>query len=147
MPDRRAQRADEQLVRRSRVLVLEDEAALCDVVVSALRLAGFDASGSGNGDDALVQRDELLPDLLLIDVTVPGLSGLDVCRAVRSRGDRTPIIFLTARDSLQDAVTFELGRRLPGQAIQPRGWWRVRAVLARSGPEVRVHRARTPTST
>jgi two-component system OmpR family response regulator len=94
----------------TRVLVLEDEDSLRDVVVSALRLAGFDARGSASGDDALMQRDMFVPQLVLIDVTVPGLDGHDVCRAIRSRGDRTPIIFLTARDSLQDKLRgFELG--------------------------------------
>jgi two-component system, OmpR family, response regulator len=138
MAERRAPRAEEPQDRRARVLVLEDESALCDVVVSALRLAGFDATGTGTGDDALVQRDAFLPQLMLIDVTVPGLSGLDVCSAVRSRGDRTPIIFLTARDSLQDKLAaFELGA--DDYITKPFSLEelvaRVRAVLARTSSE------------
>jgi two-component system OmpR family response regulator len=110
MPQTRQAPHDERSVPRTKVLVLEDEDSLRDVLVSALRLAGFDARGSANGDDALEQRDAFLPNLMLIDVTGPGLDGLDVCRAIRSRGDRTPIIFLTARDSLQDKLLgFELG--------------------------------------
>ena len=133
--DGRALRNEEQPAPRARVLVLEDEAALCDVVVSALRLAGFDAMGTGNGDDALVRRDDFRPQLMLIDVTVPGLNGLDVCRAVRSRGDRTPIIFLTARDSLQDKLAaFELGADdyLTKPFSLEELVARVRAVLART---------------
>jgi two-component system OmpR family response regulator len=95
---------------RTRVLVLEDETALADVLVSALRLAGFDARSAATGDEALLQCDVFFPQLLLVDVTLPGLSGLDVCRVIRGRGDRTPVIFLTARDSLQDKLAaFELG--------------------------------------
>jgi two-component system OmpR family response regulator len=138
MVDRRADAEADRSARAPRLLVLEDEAALRDVIVSALRLAGFDAVGTGSGDDALVQRDALSPHLLLIDVTVPGLSGLDVCRAVRSRGDRTPIIFLTARDSLQDKLSaFALGADdyLTKPFSLEELVARVRAVLARTAAE------------
>jgi two-component system OmpR family response regulator len=137
--DRRVRRVLGEPDRRPRVLVLEDESALRDVMVSALRLAGFDAIGSGDGDHALAQRDSFLPQLLLIDVTVPGLSGLEVCRAIRSRGDRTPIIFVTARDSIQDKLAgFELGADdyLTKPFSLEELVARIRAVLARSAPEV-----------
>jgi two-component system, OmpR family, response regulator len=138
MVDRRLARSEALTEQRPRVLVLEDEAALRDVVLSALRLAGFDAVGSGTGDDTLAQHEAFVPHLMLVDVTVPGLSGLDVCRAVRSRGDRTPIIFLTARDSLHDKLTaFELGADdyLTKPFSLEELVARIRAVLARSAPD------------
>ncbi len=88
----------------SRVLVVDDEVYIRDLVSSALRIAGLEPSTAAGGEEALhaVERDQ--PDLVLLDVGLPGLDGFEVCRALRDRGDQVPVIFLTARDAKEDML-------------------------------------------
>ncbi|HET9939094.1 MAG TPA: response regulator transcription factor [Gaiella sp.] len=87
-----------------RILVVDDEPALRAALERALRLEGYDVALAEDGDAAvrLVQRDA--PELVVLDVLMPALDGLAVCRRLRRAGDRTPVLMLTARDAVSDRV-------------------------------------------
>ncbi len=92
-----------------RVLVVEDEESFSDALGYMLRREGFDVAVAATGPDALVQFDRSGADLVLLDLMLPGLSGTEVCRALRQRS-AVPVIMLTARDSEVDKVVgLELG--------------------------------------
>ena len=88
-----------------RILVVDDEPALRAALQRALRLEGYDVTLAEDGDVALrlVQRDA--PELVVLDVLMPALDGLAVCRRLRRAGDRTPVLMLTARDAVSDRVS------------------------------------------
>jgi two-component system phosphate regulon response regulator PhoB len=97
---------------RSRVLIIEDERALSDVLVYNLQREGYDTIVAHDGQEGLRKAQTLLPDLILLDLMLPGLSGLDVCRELRA-GERTrdiPIVMLTAKAEETDQVVgFKMG--------------------------------------
>jgi DNA-binding response OmpR family regulator len=88
---------------RSRILVVEDNARTQETIALYLRHAGYDVGLAGSGPDALAQAAREAPDLIVLDVMLPGLSGLDVCRALRERTD-VPIILVTARTTEDDKL-------------------------------------------
>jgi two-component system, OmpR family, response regulator RegX3 len=91
------------------VLVVEDEESFSDALSYMLRREGFDAAVAGTGPDAIAEFDRGGADIVLLDLMLPGLSGTEVCRALRSRSN-VPIIMLTAKDSEIDKVVgLELG--------------------------------------
>src|SRR5690242_14979143 len=69
-----------------------------------LEAAGYDVTLSPDGGDALAVLDRQIPDLVVLDVAMPGLDGIAVCRRLRSRGLATPVLLLTARDGVDDRV-------------------------------------------
>ncbi|HEX8073652.1 MAG TPA: response regulator transcription factor [Thermoleophilaceae bacterium] len=87
-----------------RILVADDEPAVREALERALALEGHDVGQAVNGVEALVAMNEEEPDALVLDVLMPRLDGLEVCRRLRARGDRTPILMLTARDAVADRV-------------------------------------------
>ncbi|MCU1374813.1 MAG: putative OmpR family two-component response regulator [Actinomycetia bacterium] len=87
------------------VLVVDDEEYIRDLVSSAMRIAGFDVRNAGDGPAALSAITEHQPDLVILDVGLPGLDGFEVCRRLRDDGNGTPVIFLTARDANEDKVS------------------------------------------
>jgi two-component system response regulator RegX3 len=88
---------------------VEDEESISDPLSYMLRREGFDVTVAANGPDALSSFDRAGADIVLLDLMLPGLSGTEVCRALRSRS-AVPIIILTARDSEVDKVVgLELG--------------------------------------
>lgn len=89
----------------ARVVVVDDDEALRNAVGRALRLAGYDVALSGDGAEALAALAGLRADLVVLDVLMPVLDGITVCRRLRERGDRTPVLMLTARDAVSDRVT------------------------------------------
>ena len=89
---------------RPQVLVVDDEASIVDAVATALRYEGFDVREAGTGRAALSAAQEDPPDLVVLDVMLPDLDGLEVTRRLRADGIRVPVLFLTARDSLEDKV-------------------------------------------
>ena len=116
------------------VLVVEDEAPIADLVRGALVRDGFSVHVAGDGPAALlaVQRDR--PALVLLDVGLPGLDGIEICRRLRAAGDWTPVLFVTARDDETDRVLgLELGADdYVTKPFSPRELVaRVRAVLRR----------------
>jgi two-component system, OmpR family, response regulator len=71
---------------------------------AALRHSGFEVHPVANGRDAIDAVPEIEPDLIVLDVMLPDLDGFDVCKRLRQTGDRTPVLFLTARDATEDKV-------------------------------------------
>jgi two-component system OmpR family response regulator len=91
-------------VSPARLLLVDDEDNLRSMLEAALRHSGFDVHPCANGRDALDAVGEVQPDLIVLDVMLPDLDGFDVCKRIRSTGDRTPVLFLTARDATEDKV-------------------------------------------
>jgi len=87
----------------ARILVVDDEPKIVRLVVDYLRAAGFTVVTAGSGDEALMRARTDAPDLVVLDLGLPGLDGLDVTRALRRSGE-LPIIMLTARDEETDRV-------------------------------------------
>jgi DNA-binding response OmpR family regulator len=87
----------------ARVLVVDDDLTVREVVVSYLKAAGHDVTEAGDGESALVAAREELPQLVVLDLMLPGIGGLEVCRRLREAGD-VPIIMLTALGEEQDRV-------------------------------------------
>ena len=91
------------------ILVVEDEESFSDALSFMLRKEGFTVSVASTGPDALAQFDRSPADLVLLDLMLPGMSGTDLCRAIRATS-RVPIIMVTAKDSELDKVLgLELG--------------------------------------
>ena len=90
--------------RNQRILVVDDEPSIVDAVATSLRYEGFDVSEAVNGRLALAAAQEHPPDLIVLDVMLPDLDGLEVTRRLRADGIRVPILFLTARDAVEDKV-------------------------------------------
>jgi len=119
---------------RQRILLIDDEVALQRTVATLLRSGGYDVVISATGHDALRQADEASPDLVVLDLGLPGLDGLEVMRSIRASGS-TPIVVLTARDTeLDKLLGLELGADdYVTKPFSPRELVaRVRAVLRRS---------------
>jgi two-component system, OmpR family, response regulator RegX3 len=87
----------------SRILLVEDEPAIAEAVAYALQDAGFKVDAVGDGGEALEASRRLNYDLMILDLLLPGMSGLNVCRTVRAESD-LPILMLTARESELDRV-------------------------------------------
>jgi DNA-binding response OmpR family regulator len=92
------------------ILVAEDQADIRDLLVLNLRNAGYEVSAVGDGKAALASQNEQASDLLILDLMMPGMDGLEVCKALRARGRSTPILMLTAKSTELDRVLgLELG--------------------------------------
>jgi two-component system OmpR family response regulator len=87
-----------------RVLVVDDEPSIVDAVATSLRYEGFEVDVAVTGRDALSLAQEDPPDLVILDVMLPGLDGLEVTRRLRADGVDVPILFVTARDTLDDKL-------------------------------------------
>jgi two-component system, OmpR family, response regulator len=87
------------------VLVVDDDEFIRDLTSSALRIAGFATTMASGGLDALAAIERDHPDIVVLDVGLPGVDGFEVCRRLRAAGDQTPVMFLTARDAAEDRVS------------------------------------------
>ncbi|HZU40254.1 MAG TPA: response regulator transcription factor [Solirubrobacteraceae bacterium] len=87
-----------------KVLVVDDDRALRDVLRRALTLAGYQVLLAESGGDALSAVSTDSPDAMVLDIGLPDIDGLDVCRLLRSEGNRIPILILTARDAVSDRI-------------------------------------------
>jgi two-component system, OmpR family, response regulator MprA len=87
-----------------RVLIVEDDADIADVLRRSLRNEGYEVRTSADGNEALDLAAGFMPDVVVLDLGLPGLDGLEVCRRLRSDGD-VPILMLTARAETSDRVT------------------------------------------
>jgi two-component system response regulator MprA len=87
-----------------RILVVDDEPALRASLERALRLEGSDVALAADGAEALAALSERSYDAVVLDVAMPEVDGLEVCRRLRGAGDRTPVLMLTARDAVDDRV-------------------------------------------
>ena len=88
----------------ARVLVVDDEPAVRRALERALALERHDVVMAGDGEEALDALVRSPPDAVILDVMMPRLDGLEVCRRMRAAGDKTPILMLTARDAIDDRV-------------------------------------------
>src|SRR6476646_5940840 len=87
-----------------RVLVAEDDKSVRDSLVRALTFEGYDVTTAADGAEALMAVLDTQPDVILLDVLMPHVDGLTACRKLRERGDRTPVLMLTARHEVSDRV-------------------------------------------
>ena len=121
-----------------RILVVDDEPAVRDAVQRALRLENYEVQTALDGSDALKSLALSSPDLVILDVLMPGVDGLEVCKRLRTAGDATPILMLTARDSVANRVE-GLDAGADDYLVKPFALdellARVRALLRRSSPD------------
>jgi two-component system, OmpR family, response regulator MprA len=89
---------------QQRLLVVDDDPGIRDSLRRALGYAGYAVATAGDGADALSSVARSPVDLIILDVLMPMLDGLDTCRALRERGNATPVLVLTARDAVDDRV-------------------------------------------
>lgn len=95
---------------QQRVLVVDDEEYLTDLLSTSLRFQGFEVAIAVNGFGALSKASSFEPDLILLDVMMPDIDGIEVCRRLRAAGNPVPVIFLTARDTKADLLSgFAIG--------------------------------------
>jgi two-component system, OmpR family, response regulator MprA len=87
-----------------RILVVDDEAAVRNALDRALRLEGYGTTLASDGVEALDALATAAPDAIVLDVLMPRLDGIELCRRLRGAGDATPILMLTARDAIADRV-------------------------------------------
>ncbi len=129
----------------ARLLIVDDEPNILELLAASLRFAGFEVQTAANGQQALAIAQTYRPDLLVLDVMMPEIDGFTVVRRLRESGVRSPVVFLTARDTTQDKVT---GLTLGGDDYVTKPFSleeviaRIRAVLRRtsaaaSAPESR----------
>ena len=94
----------------AQILVAEDQTDIRDLLVMNLQQAGYEVTAVADGMAALASQNELFSDLLILDLMMPGMDGLEVCKALRARGRSTPILMLTAKSTELDRVLgLELG--------------------------------------
>ena len=89
----------------ARLLVVDDEPTIVELLSASLRFAGFEVETAAGGLEAVETARTYRPDLLVLDVMMPGLDGFGVVRRLRQEGVRTPVVFLTAKDATEDKVT------------------------------------------
>src|SRR6476661_5769948 len=87
-----------------RLLIIDDDRALRDALRRALSLAGYEVDTAAGGREGLAAIAARPPDALVLDIGMPGIDGLELCRRLRAQGDRTPILMLTARDAVEDRI-------------------------------------------
>jgi two-component system response regulator MprA len=93
----------ETVTASARVLVVEDDEAIADVLRRSLRAEGHEVRSAVDGVEALTEASQFVPDLVILDLGLPRLDGVEVCRRLRAEGD-VPILILTARTDTEDRV-------------------------------------------
>ncbi|PZG77605.1 DNA-binding response regulator [Streptomyces sp. NTH33] len=119
------------------VLLAEDDRAIRHALERALTLEGYEVTAVADGVEALAQAHRNPPDVLLLDVMMPGIDGLQVCRVLRAEGDRTPILMLTALVETADRIA-GLDAGADDYVVKPfdveEVFARLRALLRRTSP-------------
>ncbi|MGB2953056.1 MAG: response regulator transcription factor [Gaiellaceae bacterium] len=121
------------------ILVVEDESSIASFVALYLKNAGYDVRAVGTGADALAQNESLDPALIVLDLMLPDVDGIEVCRRIRQRSD-VPILMLTARDEdIDKIIGLEVGADdYLTKPFNPRELVaRVKSILRRAAPERR----------
>ena len=122
-----------------RVLLVDDDRAVRDALRRALSLAGYEVQLAEDGEQALEAIVQSVPEAVVLDVGLPGIDGLEVCRRLRRIGNRVPILILTARDEVADRIDgLDVGA--DDYMVKPFDVGelkaRLRALLRRANPEV-----------
>jgi len=129
----------ESPARAARVLVVDDEPNISALLSATLRLVAFEVRVVDSGHRALVAVEEFEPDLVVLDVMLPDLDGFDVAKRLRATGSRVPVLFLTARDAVEDRIS-GLSAGADDYVTKPFSLeevvLRIRAILRRSQPEL-----------
>jgi two-component system response regulator MprA len=86
------------------LLVVDDDASVREALALVLGLDGFEVTTAGDGREAIRTLSVGRPDAVILDVLMPGLDGLEVCRRIGATGDRTPVLMLTARTEVSERV-------------------------------------------
>jgi two-component system, OmpR family, response regulator len=127
--------------RATRILVVDDEPNISALLSATLRLVAFDVRVAESGHGALNAVEEFDPDLVVLDVMLPDLDGLDVARRLRATGRGVPVLFLTARDGVEDRIS-GLTAGADDYVTKPFSLeevvLRIKAILRRSRPELTV---------
>jgi two-component system response regulator MprA len=127
-----------------RILVVDDEPAVRDALDRALRLEGYRVELAADGNEALDALAAAAPDAMVLDLLMPHVDGLEVCRRLRALGDKTPVLVLTARDQVADKVR-GLDAGADDYLVKPFALdelkARLRALLRRSEPAERLRHA------
>ena len=84
-----------------RILVVDDESSISELVATSLKFVGFDVRTAATGSQALQIAQEFKPHALILDVMLPDQNGFEVCRQIRSEGQKVGVLFLTAKDSVE----------------------------------------------
>jgi len=119
-----------------RILVVDDESSISDLISTSLRFVGFDVRTAANGAQALQIAEEFKPHAMVLDVMLPDLDGFEVCKKIRNEGVETGVLFLTAKDGMEDKVK---GLTLGGDDYMTKPFSleelvaRLRALLRRTG--------------
>ena len=125
--------------RAARVLVVDDEPNISALLSATLRLVEFEVRVVDSGHRALVAVEDFEPDLVVLDVMLPDLDGFDVAKRLRATGSRVPVLFLTARDAVEDRIS-GLSAGADDYVTKPFSLeevvLRIRAILRRSQPEL-----------
>jgi two-component system response regulator MprA len=120
-----------------RILVVEDEARIASLISRTLRLEGYQVEVAPNGETALEKAISNTPDLIVLDVMLPDIDGLEVCRQLRMAGCDEPVLMLTAKDAISDRVA-GLDAGADDYLVKPFAFdellARVRALLRRAAP-------------
>jgi two-component system OmpR family response regulator len=90
---------------KTRVLIVDDEPNIRDLLATSLKFAGYEIQTAANGAQAVAAVTESEPDIILLDVMLPDMNGFSVTKKLRSSGIEAPILFLTARDDVEDKIT------------------------------------------
>jgi two-component system OmpR family response regulator len=124
--------------RGARLLVVDDEPNISALLSATLRLFAFDVRAAGSGHEALAAAEEFRPDLVILDVMLPDLDGFEVARRLRAAGHAVPVLFLTARDTVEDRIC-GLTAGADDYVTKPFSLeevlLRIRAILRRSRPD------------
>src|SRR5262245_32851403 len=121
----------------AKVLVVDDEPNICALLSATLRLTDFEVKVATGGREALTAAAEFEPDLVVLDVMLPDLDGFEVARRLRASGKHVPVLFLTARDAVEDRIS---GLTVGGDDYVTKPFsleevvLRIRAILRRSRP-------------
>jgi two-component system response regulator MprA len=120
-----------------RILIVEDEEQIASFLRRGLASEGYEVDTAADGQTALARAREARPDLVVLDLMLPGMDGLEVCRRLRTAHSSLPILILTARDSVSDRVQ-GLDAGSDDYMVKPFAlaelFARVRALLRRAGP-------------
>ncbi|HEX9039152.1 MAG TPA: response regulator transcription factor [Ktedonobacterales bacterium] len=123
---------------KAHILVVDDDKRIAQTWRQALAYEGYSVDVAHTGADALSRALERPPDLFILDLMLPGMNGLEICRRLRASGDQTPVLMITARDAVTDRVKgLDMGADdylvKPVELVELTA--RVRALLRRRNPE------------